>query len=168
MLRITVQDNPEALTFLVEGKLVGAWARELEKSWREAELVRGHRAMIVDLTETLFIDEEGRRILAKLFREGGFFRAAGPLTESIVADITGKKNCLLRGALLPAILLIALTPFVKAAQPPPLRLTLHDAVGMALKQESSGADRESKNGSEPGESADLARPTGQMESLYTK
>jgi outer membrane protein TolC len=134
MLRITIEDNPEALTFLVEGKLVGAWARELEQSWREAEPVRGHRAIIVDLTETLFIDGEGRRILAKLFHEGAFFRAAGPMTESIVADITGKKNCLLRGALLPAILLISLTQFVKAAQPPPLRLTLHDAVETALKQ----------------------------------
>ena len=75
MLRITVQDSPAALTFLVEGKLVGAWAKELEQSWREAAPVRGNRALIVDLTEALFIDGEGRRILAKLFREGAPARA---------------------------------------------------------------------------------------------
>ena len=31
MLRITMQDSPEAVTFLVEGKLVGEWAKELEQ-----------------------------------------------------------------------------------------------------------------------------------------
>lgn len=136
MLRITVQDSPAALTFLVEGKLVGAWAKELEQSWREAAPVRGNRALIVDLTEALFIDGEGRRILAKLFREGAFFRTACPMTEAIVSEITGKANRVLRGALLPALLLILVMMGVRwaNAQPAPLRLTLHDAVDMALKQ----------------------------------
>src|ERR1700722_3393599 len=107
MLRITMQDCPEALTFLVEGRLVGAWAKELEKSWRQAAPARGQRALIIDLTEALFIDGEGRRILAKLFREGSFFRTDGALTESIVLDITGKSNCLLRAAL-PAMLMLML------------------------------------------------------------
>jgi len=134
MLRITVQDGPEALTFLVEGKLVGQWANELERSWRDAAYIRGHRALIVDLTETLFIDGEGRRILAKLFREGAFFRTAGPLTDSIVAEITGKSSHVLRGVLVPAMLLALIAAGAKAAQPEPLRLTLRDAVAMALKQ----------------------------------
>ena len=105
MLRITMQDSPEVLTFLVEGKLVGAWAKELEQSWRQAASIRGHRALIIDLSEALFIDGEGRRILAKLFREGAFFRTAGPMTESIVSEITGKSNCVLRGALLHPVVL---------------------------------------------------------------
>jgi len=32
MLKITVHDGPEAITFQVEGKLIGAWAKELERS----------------------------------------------------------------------------------------------------------------------------------------
>jgi hypothetical protein len=31
MLKITIHDGPETLTFQVEGKLIGAWARELER-----------------------------------------------------------------------------------------------------------------------------------------
>jgi outer membrane protein len=134
MLRITMLDSPEALTFLVEGKLVGEWAKELEQSWKQAAAIRGHRALIVDLSETLFIDDEGRRVLAKLFREGAFFRTACPMTESMVAEITGKSNYVPRGALLPAILLMLAATFARAAAPQPLRLTLRDAVEMALKQ----------------------------------
>jgi hypothetical protein len=32
MLRITIQDGPEALTFQVEGKLIGQWAKITGKS----------------------------------------------------------------------------------------------------------------------------------------
>src|SRR5579863_8407759 len=139
MLRITMLESPEALTFLVEGKLIGEWAKELEESWKQAAGFRGRRAPVVDLSETLFIDDEGRRVLAKLFREGAFFRTACPMTESIIAEITGKSNYvsrgpIRRGALLPAILLMLAATAVKAATPQPLRLTLRDAVEMALKQ----------------------------------
>src|ERR1700733_14920200 len=88
MLRITTQSSPEAVTFRVEGKLVGEWAKELLLSWKQAEAIRGHRTPIVDLTETLFIDQEGRRVLGNVFREGAFFRTACPMIESIVSEIT--------------------------------------------------------------------------------
>ena len=40
MLKITIHDSPEALTFQVEGKLVGAWAKELEQAWKTAASIR--------------------------------------------------------------------------------------------------------------------------------
>ena len=88
MLRITVHDAPEALTFQVEGKLVGAWTHELENSWERAMSRARRRAPIVDLRETEYIDEEGKRVLGTLFRQGAFFLTAGPMTESIVAEVT--------------------------------------------------------------------------------
>jgi outer membrane protein len=154
MLRITMHDSPESVTFLVEGKLVGDWAKELEQCCKQTASVRGHRALIIDLSETLFIDQEGRRVLATLFRQGAFFRTACPMTESIVSEITRKRNGGMRGAILQCVLLLLLVAGAKAAQPParppgqtpaqpprqpatqptPLRLTLRDAVEMALKQ----------------------------------
>ena len=135
MLRITIQDRPETLTFLVEGKLVGEWAKELERSWKQTATVRG-RVRIIDLTEALFIDGEGRRVLENLFRDGAFFRTACPMTESIVSEITGKTRRVLRSAMIPALLLIFVAVGVPGAhaQPQPLRLTLREAVEMALKQ----------------------------------
>lgn len=132
MLRITMQDSPETLTFLVEGKLVGDWAKELEQCWNQTASVRGHRALIIDLSETLFIDQEGRRVLTTLFREGAFFRTACPMTESIVSEITKKPSGAKLGVLLQCALLLLLGAGAKAAQLPapsaPLRLTLRDAV----------------------------------------
>jgi hypothetical protein len=87
MLRITMHEGPEVLTFQVEGRLIGDWAKELEQSWISAAPFRGNRAPIVDLTGILFIDDEGKRVLTKLFREGAFFRTAGPMTESIISEI---------------------------------------------------------------------------------
>jgi len=143
MLRITMHDRPEALTFQVEGRLVGAWAKELEYSWISAAPMRGNRAPIVDLTGILFIDDEGRRVLTKLFREGAFFRTAGPMTESIVSEIisevTGKSRQVRRSLLVQSLLLVAVAVIAKGAQPDSqpggtLKLTLRDAVGIALKQ----------------------------------
>ena len=34
MLRITVHDKPQALTFQLEGRLAGPWLRELEECWK--------------------------------------------------------------------------------------------------------------------------------------
>ena len=133
MLKITTHDSPAAVTFQVEGKLVAAWASELERAW--SAYSAEPKARVVDLTGTLFIDEEGKRVLTKLFREGAFFRTAGPLTCSIVAEITGKRQRPWRGVLVQSVwLLLASCLFVKAADPQPIKLTLHDAVAMALKQ----------------------------------
>jgi len=131
--------GPEALTFQVEGRLVGDWAKELEHSWMQAAPDRGNRAPIVDLTGILFIDDEGKRVLTKLFLEGAFFRTAGPMTQSIVSEITGKSRRMRRGLLVPALVLLAVATIAKAAQPDPqpsgpLKLTLREAVGIALKQ----------------------------------
>jgi hypothetical protein len=143
MLRITAQSSADVLTFRLEGKLVGEWANELEQAWTVSAAALDGRKLIVDLTETLFIDAEGRRVLANLFRRGAKFRTACPMIDSIVSEITGEttgKPRALPGAL-PACLLACFVALgARAAQPPsqvqpaPLRLTLRDAVGTALKR----------------------------------
>ena len=138
MLKITIHDGPEALTFQVEGRLIGAWAKELEQSWKTASSIRDRKALIVDLTETLFIDEEGKRVLKRLFSDGAFFRTAGAMTSSIVDELTGKSKNPWRGILTQSIVLLLAVSVVRGADPPAtpptLRLTLREAVLLALKQ----------------------------------
>jgi outer membrane protein TolC len=138
MLRITLHDTPKALTFEVEGRLVGAWARELEQSWKTATSIGDGRAMIVDLRGTLYIDDEGKRVLKELSREGARFQTAGPMTGSIVGEITGKTSEPWGGILTQALVLLLVASVLKAADPPAepaaLKLTLRDAVQLALKQ----------------------------------
>jgi hypothetical protein len=108
MLRITVHDAPEALTFQVEGRLVGEWARELERCWENTANIRENRSSIIDLTGILFIDAEGRSILTKLCHEGALFRTAGPLNDSIVSEISAKSKRKILGALGSAALVLAI------------------------------------------------------------
>lgn len=134
MLKITIHDSPETLTFQVEGKLVGAWAKELERCWKTAASIRDRKALIVDLTETLFIDEEGKRVLKSLFQDGAFFRTAGTMTCSIVDEITGKSSNPWRGILTQSmVLLLVVAGVARAADPPALKFTVREAVPMALQ-----------------------------------
>jgi hypothetical protein len=96
MLRITMHDDAQALTFQVEGRLVGEWAKELERAWIDAKKntksLRGNRPAIVDLTGILFIDDEGKRILKQLSHEGARFHTCCPMTEAIIAEIGGEPG----------------------------------------------------------------------------
>jgi hypothetical protein len=88
MLRITVHDSPEALTFQLEGSLAGPGLRELERCWQGALARRRDALLRVDLTGATFIDAAGQACLAALHRQGAEFVAADCLTKSIVAEIT--------------------------------------------------------------------------------
>ena len=88
MLRITVHDGPESVTFQLEGRLAGPWVPELEACWR-GTLARLHKpALRVDLTGVTDIHAAGRACLAALHRQGAEFVAADCLTISVVAEIT--------------------------------------------------------------------------------
>jgi ABC-type transporter Mla MlaB component len=88
MLRITVHDKPPALTFQLEGELVGPWVRELEECWQSALKQRHKPILRVDLTETTRIDTEGQACLVALHRQGAQFVAADCMTKAIVEEIT--------------------------------------------------------------------------------
>jgi hypothetical protein len=88
MLRITVHDDHEALTFLLEGRLSGPWVRVLEECW-QTTLDRQRQPLIrVDLTGVTAIDAAGRARLTAMYREGAEFVTTDCLTKAIVAEIT--------------------------------------------------------------------------------
>jgi ABC-type transporter Mla MlaB component len=88
MLRITVHDKTEALTFQLEGRLAGPWVRVLQECWQSA-LARQRQAILrVDLTGVTSIDAAGRDCLAALHRAGAEVIAADCLTRAVVAEIT--------------------------------------------------------------------------------
>jgi anti-anti-sigma regulatory factor len=87
MLRITVHDNPESVTFQLEGRLAGASVCEAEEC-RQRALAGGHRPTVrFDLTGVTFIDDAGKAYLAAVYRLGAEFVAADCLTKAIVAEI---------------------------------------------------------------------------------
>jgi len=70
MLRITVHDKPQALTFQVEGRLAGPWMRELEQCWQSTLVSQPKPILRVDLTGVTFIDAADQACLAALHAKG--------------------------------------------------------------------------------------------------
>ena len=87
MLRTTIHDNLESLTFQLEGRLAGAWVRVVEEC-RQRTLAGRRPAVRFDLAGVTFIDAAGKAYLADMHRQGVQFFAAGCLTRAIVAEIS--------------------------------------------------------------------------------
>ncbi len=92
MLRITINETPQILTFRIEGRLAGAWVGELEECWRSTLAGRPQAVLRVDLTEVTSLDAAGRAALEALHRQGAEFVAADCLMKALVAEITGAPD----------------------------------------------------------------------------
>ncbi len=125
MLRITIQESPQASTLKLEGKLVGPWVCELEQAW---SAVAPGRVLIVDLADVTFIDYAAKTLLARMHEGGAKLVASCPMNRSIVDEIVraGKH------ALIALAIVLSLATATRAQTP--LRLTLRDAVQLALNE----------------------------------
>jgi outer membrane protein TolC/anti-anti-sigma regulatory factor len=149
MLRITLHDSAEYTRIKLEGKLAGPWVRELDQCWTTAASALNGRAMVLDLDAVSFVDEAGVDLLTRMHRQRVRLVASGPLIRSIVEKIAvGQKPivallvlfCLCLPVCMQAQAPAPLTPSQQAgAAAPgpagtPLRLSLGDAVQLALRQ----------------------------------
>src|SRR5262245_27661507 len=89
MLRITVHDKHELMTFQVEGTLVGPWVNEAAACWRRLVIGRLGKSVRFDLAGVTSIDAAGKEFLATMHAEGAQIIANGCLMRAIVAEITG-------------------------------------------------------------------------------
>lgn len=144
MMKVTQIQEGDQLMIRVEGRLSGPWVEELERSWSQAAAAQGAARIQVELAGVSFIDDAGKQLLRKIHGAGTRILAAGCLTRAIVEEVEGEppKSRQRSGGKHLTCLLIALL-FISgrlAAQnrpsppPPILKLTLHDAVTMALRQ----------------------------------
>lgn len=92
MLRIYVHDQVPVTSFVLEGKLVGPWVKELEKHWESASAAGTARTMLVDLADVSFIDTEGRALLARMRQKGVRLLSTGVLINAIVAEIDAQQR----------------------------------------------------------------------------
>jgi hypothetical protein len=87
LLKITLQQSRRSKTLKLEGKLVGPWVEELERTWRGLIASRHAKYLQVDLCGLTFLDDRGKELLAKMFDRGADLVADAPLTRHIVEEI---------------------------------------------------------------------------------
>ncbi len=90
MLKITTQTNATGIFFEAEGKLTGPWVQELEDCWRRAAAT--DQPVSVILKEVTFIDDAGKGLLAKMYRQGAKLMAQGCMTRAIVREIASASS----------------------------------------------------------------------------
>jgi anti-anti-sigma regulatory factor len=84
MLRITKQIDSGATVLTVEGRLVPPWVDELESSCSQALRSDG---LVVDLRSVTFVSDEGRTLLARIYRAGARLVTSGPLMNGLVEEL---------------------------------------------------------------------------------
>jgi outer membrane protein TolC/ABC-type transporter Mla MlaB component len=156
MLRITTEKKRGKTSLSVEGRLAGQWVAALEQYWRELHAASPREKFHIDLCGVSFIDAAGRVLLKEIHRQGGRLIAEGCLNQAIVQEIvvqekkgTSSKERAKSSHIIFYTILFSLMvgPGVTHAQgmskqstlpgnapTQVLRLTLDQAVGLALKQ----------------------------------
>jgi len=91
MLRISIHNHAPVMSFVLEGKLVGPWVKELEKCWERALAADPAKTMQVNLAAVTFIDSDGRELLARMRGQGVRLLSNGVLIDAFVAKIEAEE-----------------------------------------------------------------------------
>lgn len=82
VLRITIHEEADNVRLKLEGRIVGPWTAELDRTWHSLVPSLDDKKLSVDLRGVSYIDREGRGILAKIYRQThAQFETDTPLTE---------------------------------------------------------------------------------------
>lgn len=85
MIRITAQHESSATRLFLEGKLCGPGVDELDKCWRESSSAEA--ALMVDLTNISFVDEQGKELLARMCQKGTKLFSTSLVTRCLIDQI---------------------------------------------------------------------------------
>jgi len=137
MLRITVREEEKKGRIQAAGKNAGTWVAELENSWRSVQAPG--KEIEIDLKDVADVDEAGRQLLSRMPQAGAHLLARGVMMRAVVDDIaesrqTDNKVKLLAGIVGALVLFHGTSLHSQMAATATLRLSLRDAVTMALRQ----------------------------------
>ena len=82
MLRITIHEGAKAQTIQLEGKIVGPWVEEFNRTWHSLVPSLGSKELHLDLRGVAFVDAKGAQLLREIYRKtNACFLADSPLTR---------------------------------------------------------------------------------------
>jgi len=90
MLKISFSETPSEERWVLHGRLIGPWVRELRACWKKNHHRDEQRACIVDLNEITFVDKSGERLLRAMVRERAQCIASGIYIKHILENLTTK------------------------------------------------------------------------------
>jgi hypothetical protein len=92
-LRITVEENSEAMVVKLEGRIVGPWVAELDRLWAQTSPSVASRRVSLDLRETTYADAGGIRVLRAIYSQTeAAILTSTPWTQYLAAEVTRKNE----------------------------------------------------------------------------
>jgi len=90
VFKIKTQTDVTRTTFELDGRLAGPWVELLKECWRKT--AGGNGRVRVLLCEVTFVDEQGKSLLADMYRHGAELEADGCMTKALVEEIKRGEN----------------------------------------------------------------------------
>ena len=63
MLRITTDENDQAIEIKLEGRIAGPWVAEFSRTWIETAPRLARRKLVLDLRNVTYVDALGKQAL---------------------------------------------------------------------------------------------------------
>jgi hypothetical protein len=92
MLKITMTKTPTEERWILHGRLIGPWVRELQAVWRNTHRADEWQRCVFDLNDVTYVDKGGENFLGALPKEGVQFEARGIYVRDIVEQLKGKRK----------------------------------------------------------------------------
>ena len=92
MLKITMTKTPTEERWILHGRLIGPWVRELQAVWRNTHRADERQRCVFDLNDVTFVDKSGEKLLRAMAQEGVQFEASGIYVRDVVEQLKGKRK----------------------------------------------------------------------------
>lgn len=93
MLRITIDNEANPVRLKLEGRITGPWVAELHRAWQTLGPSLEGKQLCVDLCGVTYIDREGRRVLADMYRQTqAQFETDTPLADYFAEEARGSAK----------------------------------------------------------------------------
>ncbi|HLK63769.1 MAG TPA: hypothetical protein VKU19_10045 [Bryobacteraceae bacterium] len=96
MLRVSYTETAAGQRWSLCGDLAGPWVEELRASWLNARQLAPRAPATLDLSDVLFIDEAGEKLLSEMQRAGTEFVTAGVDNKHVLASLKARGKRPLR------------------------------------------------------------------------
>lgn len=87
MFKISIEESPSQERWIIQGRLVGAFACELDAAWNSSIEKNPRLSRVVDLRGVLLIDRRGEEVLRKMLLQEAEFIAPGVYTRRLLEKL---------------------------------------------------------------------------------
>ena len=92
MLRTMITDTPFEQKWVLQGRLSGVWALDLQEKWLSTRSAREGRKCAVDLKDVIFVDRKGECVLLQMASEGAVLRASRAYMKHVLDSLKEQQR----------------------------------------------------------------------------